>query len=331
MLDLIDPLIAHLRQYENTTSTSSVIFGIRPLDSSKAEAVAVYLEKLGYSGDATRVRQGFGDLYSLFNDLLQRPIAPEDSKLLSNRFYGFQAAAAHLIRVLGEMKKVIEAGRAEKPVDPDEEPSYLFRDEGGVYRVRFKGETNTIPKLKGAMYIYELLQHPNKEYPASKLHALVMTIDSEVESRRQWGSNSLKVQHVEDDGEMSCPQWDTGKTDQKEDQSALRNCHDRLEEIKADLEQPEVKLNSVEFDVLKQEESKILAEINKMTGLGGKARFKSTDERARTSVSKAIDRIIKSCREKWNLPKLAKYLNKHIKRGTSCFYQPPVPPPDWKF
>ena len=68
-----------------------------------------------------------------------------------------------------------ESPKESRPVDSAVEPRYLFRADGAVYRVRFEGEARTIARLKGAMYIYEILQHPNRIYPSSELHALAQS------------------------------------------------------------------------------------------------------------------------------------------------------------
>jgi len=71
--------------------------------------------------------------------------------------------------------------------------------------------------------------------------------------------------------------------------------------------------------------------IGEMTGLGGKLRRTDLSERLGKTVSKSIDLIIKKCKEKYNLPKLAAHLDESIERGRSCSYRPANPIPDWKF
>lgn len=122
-LDLIGPLISHLRLYENVESGSSVNFGIRPLDVAKAQAAADYLADFGFTGDATQLRQGIGRFCSLYADLLQRPDAPEDDSLLHNRVYGLQAEAVQLVRLLQTTGKLVGDAAAVQTLIADAEPA----------------------------------------------------------------------------------------------------------------------------------------------------------------------------------------------------------------
>jgi len=215
------------------------------------------------------------------------------------------------------------------------EPAYLFRDAGAVYQVRFEGETGTIDaKLKGAKCVFELLQHPNRLYAASDLHALTAPVDKERRSRREWGaaSDEAEREHEMERG----PERDTGATDLAANQEALRQYRDRLTEIDPMLERARKDHDTVQTDILQQEKDCLCDEVRHMTGLGGKVRRPlDANDKARSSVTRAINLVISKCRQEWHLRKLADHLEACIEPGRKCIYRPSKqsfrPAPDWHF
>ena len=125
---------------------------------------------------------------------------------------------------------------------------------------------------------------------------------------------------------------DTGGTAPQADREAVRQYHKRLNEIDTEIAGADENSDAAEISRLQREKDIILAEARGGMGLGGKARPKSPNEKARSSVAKAIERVLDNCREKWNLPKLADHLDGHVERGLACSYRPsPSPTPDWQF
>lgn len=217
-----------------------------------------------------------------------------------------------------------------KQLPPEhEEPAYLFRFEGAVYRVRFEGETGTVDaKLKGARYIYELLRHPNKVYPAVDLQAMGVSVDNEVKERRKLGHVSA-LQDLYEDGEI--PERDSGKTDREMLREVLRGYRVRLSEIEAELDRAKSDNDEAAEHRLTTEKEGILAEIKRHQGLGGRLlRRLDGNENARSSVAKRIRGVITKCRSDWGLPRFAHHLDR-IDCGGSLVYAPPAPLPDWHF
>jgi hypothetical protein len=212
-----------------------------------------------------------------------------------------------------------------------EELTYLFRDDGAVYRVRFEGEEGTMKKTRGARYIYELLQYPNKPFRSYDLHLLDRQEDPKVTKKRRLGAASADEQ-CEMDIDGGGPLHDTGKADQDENQEALRKYHLRIKEIKIELDQAPKELNSHDYERLEKEKDAIIAEVKRLTSLYGKARLLDPqNEKARQTVSKRITEAIKSCRENRKLSKFADHLDKCIDLGANNVYRSSSPPLDWKF
>lgn len=180
----------------------------------------------------------------------------------------------------------------------EDDAEYMFFDQGGVYEIRFAGESGAISAdLKGAKIIFTLLQHPNKIFTAIELSGAIEKADS-------------------------------GNVDQKQNSDSLRKCHERLEQIRTDLESEKDLLIRKE---LEEERSKIIAEVRRLTGKNGKGRFKNPNDSARVSVFKAIKLVINNCREHYRLKRFADHLDKSINRGRCLAYRPEHPAPDWKF
>jgi hypothetical protein len=192
------------------------------------------------------------------------------------------------------------------PVAEEREPvtthRYLFRKDGAVFEVQFEGEAGKIDaKLFGAKYIFELLQHPNRDHSAV---ALAGRVDS------------------------------SDKPDKQELLEARKKCEERIKENAYELDRAKRDNDLAAVDRLKDERLQLVAEIRRMTGLGGRLKEgpgSDPAETARVAVTNAINRVIDKCKTAYALPRLAEHLDDAISTGKTCAYRPADPAPDWHF
>ena len=243
--------------------------------------------------EMTRLR-----LSDLNIDLLETELRIEHAKLAAERGVRRVSPKADGDRdTLNESETLENAVKAET----ENQPLYLLQLDGAVYRVQHNGESGTIPAhLKGAKYIFELLQHPHKFHKATDLRGAVLSGDS-------------------------------GKTDEKEFREALKLCNEDLKRIDTDIEGAKRDGDELMEAELVDEREKVLAEVRRCKGLGGKLRLTNLNESARVSVTKSIELVINKCRNDFRLPKFAAHLDDTIDRGTDCAYRPTSPAPDWQF
>lgn len=108
------------------------------------------------------------------------------------------------------------------------------------------------------------------------------------------------------------------------DPAALANYRRRLGELDADLDSARDGGDHARVERLLQEREALLAELRRVTGLGGRIRNKtSSDERARLAVAWRIRHAIRKIREVH--PALGAHLANSIRTGSTCRYQPETP------
>lgn len=310
------------------------------VDLQDVDAAIQYLRQLGCTADAARLQRDQQDLVEAVLNLWfadgAEDLSPEELATRADLFgWSPQPVDEQTLRAMAVGVAMKMAGWLRGLADqvggrePLGGPECLFRRDGPRYRVRFEGQEGFIDAaLRGARYIQELLQHPHKPIPSSELQLLGLKQDPKVRQRRELGSESWKEYAF---GEMGPPEHDSGQTDMEETKIALREYWVRLRQIPNDLEKAEAENNPVEVNALAREREHIRAEVRRLTGLGGRVRkpVRTLDERARSSVSKAIARVIDQCKTDPGLSAFADHL-KAIDRGLSCTYRPD-PLPDWHF
>ena len=194
----------------------------------------------------------------------------------------------------GTFSRVGHAAKAKRRGQPPP-PEYLYKLDGAVYKVRFEGEMGTIDaSLKGAGYIFRLLQRPYEPFEAVDLRGGVR-------------------------------QTDSGSAEHRERKESLRKCNERLKEINSELAEAVEKADSLVADELQQERQKILAEVNRLTRKGGRLRRPTSGdpkEAARVSVRQSINLVKKKCAEEYGLRRFAEHLKAIGAIATAYVYQP---------
>ena len=201
----------------------------------------------------------------------------------------------------------------------------VFRKTGDFWEVSYAGKTFHLRDTRGLHFISRLLREPGKEILARELAVI-----SDSRSQGPMG-NELPASAAVLEGELSdSPNMgDTGEVSQVLDRSAIDAYKAHLKELSADRIEAEKEPNPAWLAQIEEETKFIERELRAGTGRGGKARnFALPRDKARSSGTHQIKAAIKKVSE--NNPDLGSHLDRTIKTGTYCSYQPdPTADIDW--
>jgi TolB-like protein len=163
-----------------------------------------------------------------------------------------------------------------------------FRKEGALWMVCFEHEVAHMPEVRGLQDIAQLLARPGDE-----LHCLAL-------SGQPAGA---------------------GRGVEVLDEQARRAYRARLREIEAELAEAARANDPGRAEPLEEEKERLLDEMRKATGLGGRDRkMGDSSERARSAVTWRIRHAIKKLEVVH--PALARHLRVSLKTGVFCSYEP---------
>ena len=220
-----------------------------------------------------------------------------------------QAAAAIHARLdtaapasLDELLEVLEV-RSPQPVDQPELTPAPVRGslalDGNRWTVKSGDAVATVKDSKGMRYLHALVSRPGVDW-----HVLDL---SEVGEGRS-GSGSDRS-WVGDAGELL-------------DEKATTAYRRRIEELREDREEAELLGNEERAWELQRELDALTAELARGLGLGGRRRRAgSIAERARLNVTRAIRTAIARIEDV--LPELGRHLDRSVRTGYFCRYEPP--------
>lgn len=199
-----------------------------------------------------------------------------------------EADLFHLIRGL-EMAGLAERGPRTEVGEPVHWPvANIFRREGELWTAAFDHKVAQLMPRRGFQDIAHLLAHPHEECHCLTLYGAPAQADP--------GAEVLD-----------------GKTRQA--------YQGRLREIEADLRKAEQDNALGLTEQLQEEKSRLLEEITRTIGLGGRSRrLGDPAERARTAVTWRIRDAIKNLGAAH--PALARHLSNSIRTGVFCSYTP---------
>jgi tetratricopeptide (TPR) repeat protein len=166
---------------------------------------------------------------------------------------------------------------------------------GTVYAFDAGNESATVPDSVGMRYLLALLTHPGEDLAAGDLAGVV---------------NESGSQPILDD-------------------RARREFQRRVVEIESELDDADRAADIERSSRLRAELDALLEELERMVRPGGRSRtFVNADERARTSVQKALRRALAGIAT--SAPHLADGLQQSIHTGTTCRFDPvPTVPTRW--
>jgi TolB-like protein len=178
--------------------------------------------------------------------------------------------------------------RLEKPVPVSWPIANIFRREGELWTMAFEHSVVQVPERRGFADIAKLLENPEQEMHCVSLAGVQVT-----------GSSAGEVL----------------------DDRARRAYKTRLLELAEEIAECEENNDCARSERLHEEKERLLAEITKATGLGGRGRkLKDPAERARSAVTWRIRDAIKKLEPVH--PTLARHLDNSIRTGVFCSYAP---------
>jgi non-specific serine/threonine protein kinase len=212
-----------------------------------------------------------------------------------------------------------------------DDPPYVFRREGGRWRVRFGAESGDFEDTAGMGYLARLLARPDRWLSALEL----------VQQRCKCPKKSRSVLTSEEAGgeeakgeeaEANVPLGTQRAQPQPVlDYEALQACKRRLKEIDEEIDDAKERgLAEGPVEQLHRERLDILNELKKVTKPGGSPRcFVTTpEEKARQTVKKALGRAYGMLKGQ-GMDQLADHLKRAVSTGKHCAYHPGANFPEW--
>ncbi|MBW3662790.1 MAG: response regulator transcription factor [Actinobacteria bacterium] len=248
--------------------------------------------------------------------LLKTAGAPEVADAIRRVAAGELVFPPHLAEVLLSQIRGPGSAPSDSRAASDSEgvASGTFSRSGEFWKLDFEGRTAHVADLKGLADLAELLAAPGREVLAAELVAARAGHRPEVTSAAA-AQEGLQAQA----GTGTGPALDG---------AAKRAYRDRMEALQDDIEEAE-EFGDQERAARAREELQLLTEqLAGAVGLGGRDRPVSSDvERARISVTRGIRRAVRRIEEVH--PELGRHLDRSVRTGTFCCYDPEVPV-DWE-
>jgi tetratricopeptide (TPR) repeat protein len=207
----------------------------------------------------------------------------EEARSLASTL-GMKRIEARAARALGSLE-------APAQIAPGEPATLELIHEGEVWSVRWPPYVARVRDSRGVQLLAKLVAAPGE-----RLHALALV----------------------GEGDAFLPESDAGEALDRKAVSAYRA---RLSEIDDELARAEAGAEAPREKKLRRERQMLVAEISRAVGLGGRLRkVGSATERARINATRrlkdAISRIAEAS------PELGRHLERVIRTGTYCVYQP---------
>jgi len=176
---------------------------------------------------------------------------------------------------------------------------YAFEHAGDFWHLTFAGATTHIRDGVGPRYIALLLANPGKELFCPDIIAMAN------------GNPIVKISH---------------SRDLVADGTAMKEYEQRIRELEEELDEAKEFNDWGRQEKLERKLEDLKQEVLRLRGLCGKTRtFSGTFDNARTSVTNAINRTLRSDAVKKRLPEAYRHLDKAISRGTFMSYDPEKP------
>ena len=272
---------------------------------SMARALGIIATVLGRRADAT----------AWFDEALEVHRACGASALVAETLHDFgssllslgderagQAAreeANALYHSLGMHKRASFVATPTAPAEPDN----IFRLDGEYWTVAYGGRTARVADSKGLRDIATLLARPGQELHVADLISATDPPPTLADARTR--TATLR----------------RGSTDAVLDDRARAAYRARLIDLRDELEEAEAGSDIARAEAARAEMDAVASELAGALGLGGRARAAADPaERARKAVTQRIRNSLK--RLAGVHPELAAHLDRSIRTGTFCTYQP---------
>jgi tetratricopeptide (TPR) repeat protein len=181
--------------------------------------------------------------------------------------------------------------------------SAVFRRDGDIWTIAYEGRSLRLKDAKGLQYIAHLLRHEGREFHAAELAA---------------GADAETPLGHERDGDVAPGLGDAGAI---LDAQAAAEYRQRLEELRAELEEATRHNDTGRATKVREEIDFLTDELSAAYGVGGRVR-KAGDiaDRARKAVTSRIRETIARIGREHGA--LGRHLDNAIRTGLFCSYQP---------
>ncbi len=224
--------------------------------------------------------------------------------LATAREVGMKPLAAKVVELQAAAGFGTEAA-IELPPEPSPAPaaSAVFRRDGDVWAIAYEGYALRLKDAKGLQYIAALLRHAGREF-----HAADLAATGDTDTPINPAAEGAVARGLGDAGEVL-------------DAQARGEYRQRLEDLRAELEEATRWGDAGRSAKLREEIEFLTDELNAAYGVGGRVR-KAGDvaNRARKAVTSRIrDAIARIAKEH---PGLGRHLENAIRTGVFCSYEP---------
>ncbi len=193
----------------------------------------------------------------------------------------------------------------------------MFRRTGDFWTIRYNGSEIQLRDSKGIRYLASLLARPGEEFYALQLIREVdgTTCGSDsvysAMSAEELSEYGLSVSGLTDAGEIMDERYET-------------DCRNRLKEALEKLRLAKARNDTAETSQASREVDHYRRALDEGIGLSGRHRTQGNpNEKARTSVSHAVGRVLSRLREQ--LPALHEHFSVSLQTGIQCSYSPRTP------
>lgn len=185
----------------------------------------------------------------------------------------------------------------------------ILRDEGQYWTIVYGGKCIRLPNRKGLKLIAILLANPGRELHVLSLVQLIEGLDPESIGKRPMGATDL--------GEMNLE----GGLGPLIDDRARLEYGAEIKALEEQIEEAERFCEVAKASLLREHLQRLIDELAKTVGFRGKRRpICDAGERARTKIRKNFKSTLEAIRGVHE--SLGDYLEKHVKTGCFCSYNP---------
>jgi DNA-binding response OmpR family regulator len=221
-------------------------------------------------------------------------------------------------------QRVKEKEKDEGPVTQPAVSDKTFRREGEYWTIAYQGTVCRVKDTIGLRYLAYLLRYPHR-----KIHVLelVAAIENPLEDAT---TSSAGKREASTSGDLSVKRG-LGDAGEILDPQAKAAYKQRLEELRAELEDAQAYNDPGRAAKAQQEIEFLIQELRSAVGLGGRdRRAADVAERARVNIQRAIKATLEKLST--NHPALGRDLTGTINTGTYCSYTPDLHlPSPWQF
>ena len=211
-----------------------------------------------------------------------------------------------------------------EPIGSNQENQF-FRD-GDKWTIRYAGETCRLRPMLGLDYIATLLQHAGKALRALEVQSLVSGVPEAGPRPRPAGSES---EVIHDENSSNGSDRDNARrnradsSDDLVDDTAIRNLKHNLLELEEQIAARHSIGDTQKASELEKRHFQIESYLkNSLNFRGRSRRFSDDNERARQSITKALDRAYESIQDA--APRTAEHLKAQITSGAQFMYRDTV-------